>query len=567
MNRIIYYISILSIAVLGFASCEEALLKPNYDGSLDTKQVWEDPDFAQGVLIQAYNGIPGSHAHYGGQFLDVATDNAVTNAYDHTLYEVATGGWRNDNNPVGSWNHDYQQLYHINLFLENGLDAPYSLTSEEKRRQIRDRLKGEAHFLRAYYHFRLLRAYGGPDGSGNMLGVPIVIEPVKADELFKPRADYQACVEQIAEDCDSAAALLPAEYDGDNEWLSSSQIGRANSIAALTLKSRTRLYAASPAYNAADDQQKWIDAAHAAFEVIQAIGEELPSIDYSNPGDFYHEPNHDEIIMRRYSQNNWLENNNFMPVLYGQGRTSPSHNLVESFPMVSGYHIDNAQANYDPQNPYQDRDPRFYATVLYNGAAFKDRTIHTYEEGRDAAGTSVYSTRTGYYLRKWMSSEVSLEPGETNTDKHYYALFRKAELYLNFAEAANEAWGPQTQGPGMNMTAVDAMQELWDRVGYESDIPLQIAALKGKDGFRDLIHNQRRLEFAFEGHRFFDLRRWKVSSDVLNAQIEGVEITQEGDSYNSYILEERDYKDYMYYGPLPYDEVIKNEQLVQNAGW
>lgn len=566
MKNIRYYI--VFILLVSLAGCDESLLEPNFDGSLKSEQVWSDPDFAQGVLIQAYNALPGFYAHYSGQFLDVATDNAVTNQYNTSIYQVGTGGWNPDTNPVGNWNNDYQQLYNINLFLEKGGDVSYSNVSEAKSKEISQRLEGEAYFLRAYYHYKLLRAYAGPDGSGNMLGVPIATQPLKPDSLFQPRASYDAVVDQIVADCDSAASLLPPDYvSGANEWLNTTQTGRADSVAALALKSRTLLYAASPAYNTDNDQQKWIDAAEAAYHAIEAMGGELPSIDYSNPGDFYHDPNHDEIIMRRYGSNNWMENNNFMPVLYGQGQTSPSHNLVEAFPMASGYPIDHSLASFDPQNPYQNRDPRLYATVLYNGASFKGTALKTFEGGRDAAGSSVNATRTGYYLRKWMSTEVSLQPGENSTDKHYYALFRKAEPFLNFAEAANEAWGPQTNGPGINMTSEEAMQELWDRVGYDSDQPLQIAALKGKEGFRDLVRNQRRIEFAFEGHRFFDLRRWKVSRDKLNASVKGVEIAEGGDSYSSYAVEERDYKDYMYYGPLPYDEVIKNNNLVQNAGW
>ncbi len=566
MKHIIY--SVIIVALAGMVSCDEGLLEPNFDGSLTEKQVWSDPDFAEGVLIQAYSGIPGFYAHYGGQFLDVATDNAVTNQYDASIYNVATGGWTPDVNPVASWNSDYQQLYHINLFLEEGLDAPYSRVDEKKRKAIRDRLKGEAHFLRAYYHFRLLQAYAGPDGSGNMLGVPIVTEALKPDELFLSRSGYDAVVEQIVADCDSAASLLPPEYaSGADEWLNDTQTGRADSVAALALKSRALLYAASPAYNTGNEQQKWIDAAEAAYEAIQAIGGDLPSLNYSKPGDLFHDPNHSEIILRRYAENNWMENSNFMPVLYGQGQTSPSHNLVQAFPMINGFNIDHGQSDYDPQNPYQNRDPRLYATVLFNGAGFKGETVKTYEGGRDAAGSSVNATRTGYYLRKWMSSEVSLKPGEISSDKHYFALFRKTELFLNFAEASNEAWGPQTTGADMGMTAEEAMQMIWDRIGYESDFPLQIAALKGKGGFRDLIRNQRRLEFAFEGHRFFDLRRWKVSLNKLNTQVQGVRIPEGGGSFSTFVVEERDYKDYMYYGPLPYDEVIKNDKLVQNAGW
>jgi starch-binding outer membrane protein, SusD/RagB family len=566
MKYILY--SVIIVALVGIASCDEGLLDPNFDGSLTDEQVWSDPDFAEGVLIQAYSGIPSFYAHYSGQFLDVATDNAVTNRYEASIYNVATGGWTAAVNPVGSWNNDYQHLYHINLFLEKGLDAPFSRINEKKRKEIRDRLVGEAYFLRAYYHFRLLRAYAGPDGSGNMLGVPILTEALEPDQLFLPRASYEAVVDQIVTDCDSAAALLPPGYFiGADKWLNDTQTGRADSVAALALKSRVLLYAASPAYNTEKEQQKWIDAAEAAYEAIQAIGGDLPPLNYSKPGDLYHNPNHKEIILRRYAENNWMENNNFMPILYGQGQTSPSHNLVQAFPMINGFLIDNSQSNYDPQNPYQNRDPRLYATVLFDGAGFKGEMIKTHEGGRDASGSSVNSTRTGYYLRKWMSSEVNLKPGEINSDKHYFALFRKTELFLNFAEASNEAWGPQTAGTGMSMTAEGAMQMMWDRVGYISDFPLQIAALKGKEGFRDLIHNQRRLEFAFEGHRFFDLRRWKVSMNKLNAQVLGVKIPEDGGFLSTFVVEERDYKDYMYYGPLPYDEVIKNDQLVQNAGW
>jgi len=238
--------------------------------------------------------------------------------------------------------------------------------------------------------------------------------------------------------------------------------------------------------------------------------------------------------------------------------------------MINGYPIDHPTGNmgYTDQHMYTFRDKRLYMTVLYDGFNFinADSTrsvlIETREGGNCMPGapnvTESNSTRTGYFLRKWLDTETSLIEGQTQGSHYYNVIFRKGELFLNFAEAAYYAYG--WEDANLGFTAKQALQEVRRRAGIIGDG--FIDEVSG-DEIIELIKNERRIELCFEGHRFWDLRRWKEN---LNEPIQGVEINKIGTISRRTLLTPV-YKDYMYYLPIPNDEILKTEKIVQNAGW
>jgi hypothetical protein len=259
---------------------------------------------------------------------------------------------------------------------------------------------------------------------------------------------------------------------------------------------------------------------------------------------------------------NNLERDNYPPTLYGNGRVNPTQNLVDAFPMANGYPVTDPASGYDPNNPYQNRDPRLALYVVVNGSKMGpgQSTIYTRigtsDDGLNAISTS---TRTGYYMRKLLREDVNLNPASTNTQRHYVPYIRYTELFLAYAEAANEAWGPDGKG-AHTYSARDVIAAIRKRAGIAQP-DNYLASITSKEDMRKLIHNERRLELCFEGFRFWDLRRWK---ETLTVPAKGVSI--DNNVYTISNIENRQYADYMYYGPLPYNDVLK-QNLIQNQGW
>jgi hypothetical protein len=239
--------------------------------------------------------------------------------------------------------------------------------------------------------------------------------------------------------------------------------------------------------------------------------------------------------------------------------------------MANGYPISSAKSGYDAANPYANRDPRLAKYVIYNGqtAGSNNTVINTQADNTanlDGLNKDVSkSTRTGYYMKKLLRQDINLAPTVNSKQMHYVARIRYTELYLDYAEAANEAYGPKG---GTGYSAYDVIKALRQRAGITSTEYLDECAAD-KDKMRELIRNERRIELCFEGWRFWDLRRWKVSLSDLNQTAKGVSITNEGTGkkYSEISVETRNYKDNGYYGPVPYDQILNFPTLQQNAGW
>ena len=569
-------------------SCSD-FLDPELDGSLTEDQVFQNAAYFNGVLNTVYRNVPTQY----DKKLDGATDNAVINIIGNNYYRLANQNLSPNFNPTDNWTSNFLQIRRINQFLERMVldyDNPDFLTPVRfrplhTRNDSIDnintfyRMLGEAYFLRAFFQFELLRAFGGEGVNGQMLGYPIVTRVLKVDEdLNLARNTYMESVRQIVNDCDSAAKYLPLEYKGTNAVLGQTMNGRANGIAALALKARTLLYAASPAYNQAGDIQLWEEAAIAAGDAIRAIGGLQNLAPYEN----YHftQLNNQafqirDIFFRGNVQggNRAYENRNYPPGMFGSGEVNPSQNFVDAFPDRNGYPVSESTL-YNTENPYANRDPRLDLYVAVNESRLGPGnyyTVQTYEGGRDAPNPSRQNSRTGYYLKKLLRpGTVQLITTDLRSTARAAIHLGAPELYLNFAEAAFEAWGPTGDPQAYGYTAQTVLARVLQRYGAGNQY-LNTVAVNDPAKFRKLVRNERRLELSFEGHYFWDLRRWSPGNDVseLNTQVYGVRITRDGSGAYQYELnvplERREFS--TQYMPISYQELYKASNLVQNKGW
>lgn len=584
-------ILLLVAAAFMLNSCED-LFEPAKENFKDEQQMHDDPAYAQGFLLRAYGNIPG---YYNNS--EYATDDAVINQKSDSYLTMATGGWTSRLwTSIDEWSRSFSAIQYINLFLEN-VDQVKWAQDSEKAQLLAMRTKGEAYGLRGMFYYYLLRAHAGYSESGELLGVPCITEYLTVtSQLNLPRASFQACVEQINSDLAKAEELLPLEYKDETEVPAKYQsitqdVGKFNNavgakfnqlfngLIARSYRARTALLAASPAFQDASNATTWADAANAAAEVINYNGgiggiaeDGVEYYDSKIADKLEGGVNPKEIVWRQnVASENAQESSNFPPSLNGNGNMNPSQNLVDAFPMENGYPItaDIDVSGYQENTPYEKRDPRLAKYIIYNGstAGVANTLIYTGRNSGTDDGINVKeqrSTRTGYYMRKRLRMDVNCAIGSTTTKPHYNPRIRYTEMYLTYAEAANEAWGPKGSN-GNGYSAYDVIKAIRKRagVGGTADPYLEKCA-SDKDEMRKLIRNERRLELCFEGFRFWDLRRWK---EDLNQPVYGIDWDKNSGTFKTFVAEERDYEDYMYYCPIPNSEILKFSNLVQNKGW
>lgn len=589
-------------AVLGFTACED-VFSPAIENTRGIDAMYKEPIYAQGILANAYILLPYS----ANPNSDVATDDAVSNDISNTYRLMAGGTWSSSNNPMSQWQGRRNAIQYINIFLDNADKVEWS-KDETVRMLYNNRLKGEAYGLRAVHMYYLLLAHGGWTADGKLMGVPNLTLPETANSDFNiPRNTFDECVKQIFDDAAKAIELLPLDYTdvnsddaipakfksigvtlhGDYNRVNGSIMrGRITGRIVEAVRAQAALLAASPAYSEGTTVE-WADAARYAAVVLDHIGG-VSGMD-PNGGTWYTNTaeinalasgaNPKEIIWRSDRSNSAdgpgieLERNNFPPSLYGNGRVNPTQNLVDAFPMENGYPIKDAASGYNAANPYTGRDPRLGKYIVVNGAtAGPSNTVITtglFGTNNDAIDKEAgQSTRTGYYMRKLLRQDVNPNPSFNTAQYHYTARIRYTEIFLNFAEAANEAYGPTGKG-NHAYSAYDVVKAIRSRakVGVNNG-DAYLESIKGdKDKMRELIRNERRLELCFENIRFWDLRRWKAE---LNETATGMSIDKSTDGtleFNKLDVENRNYADYMYYGPIPYEETRKWSNLEQNKGW
>lgn len=562
MNTKFFRYVFVSMAVgsaFTLCSCNDFLDREE-DSFIDKTATFDSYNRTKQYLTYAYSLLPeGLNRFSGGALLGAATDDACFAIESSNIQQFNNGSWNALNNPDNVWDRYFAGIAKCCTLLENSnhVNLDISRLDPAKRVEYENNLKdirmwrAEAHFLRAYFNFELLKRYGP---------IPIIKSTLDINKDYSdtPRPTMKEVVEFIAKDCDMAADSLEL-----TPWRNMNDaFGRATKGAALALKSRLLLYAASPLYvdfgdideaNKPSDAALWKAAADAAKAVIDLNQYELASAyDDLFKNDFL---NKEYIFVRRYPSNSDFEKSNF-PVSYGgKGGTNPSQNLIDDYEMLDGTAFDWS----DPvkaAHPFENRDERLLATVLMNGVLFKGKRIATYPGGADAM-PNPNATKTGYYLRKFLNENVNIQTGG-GSDGHVVPLFRLAEIYLNYAEALNE-YDPTNPDIAVYLNKIRGRVSL-------PDVPSGLT----QEQMRTLIHHERRVELAFEEHRFWDVRRWKVASSTLGAPVKGVKITQDDAgnfTYSPVQVEQRVFQPKMYWYPIPQSEVLKLHHWEQNKGW
>ena len=602
-RNIIFYL----IGLLVFCSCDD-MFEPADENNRQEDAMYEESKYADGLLMYGYGRLP----YLTTTQTDIATDDAVTNQKNSSYLNMATGTWAADNDPMSQWNNCKDGIQYINLFLSKVEKVTWAPSAKSKQQMFIDRLKGEAFGLRALFYYYLLMAHGGYADDGVLYGVPLLtVAEDGSSDFNQPRATFAECVQQCYADCDSAMALLPAEYENiktDSEipakykelgaYLTNYNLvfgdkakGLLSGKVAEAIKAQVALLAASPAFR---DQSgvSSEEAARLCGNVLKHNGG-LEGFDPTGNKDWFmsayktmiETTENPEILWREDRRKNASqETDNFPPTVYGNGRVNPSQNLVDAFPMRSGLPITDAKSGYNPQDPYTGRDPRLAETVLYNGMTLRKTEIITgrypnnNNESFDNINDNSYSTRTGYYLKKLLRDDVNPLTSSLIEQQHIYPRIRYTEIYLAYAEAANDAWGPKVDGAGVGFSAYDVIKAIRQRAGLATDeigMPLpegdtyleECAADKTK--MTNLIRNERRIELCFENKRFWDLRRWQmpINESVKGMQIDRNETTGEL-TYTIINVEDRNFdSSYQWYGPIPKSEVLKWSNLKQNKGW
>lgn len=614
MNKnIIIKISLILAIISG--ACSDYLDQYPY-GNYTDEENWQNQAFVQGLVGQCYDYMPRDYNDNEGYYLDGATDDAVITSPTHSMNLLAKGSLVTGSDPfAGYWQDDYRAIALTNLFLKDnrGFKTKF-IINDVNDSLVRYRLQGEAFALRAWFQWDLLKKFGGEGMNGELLGFPIILEPIFQYahdlnlQLNVPRNTYEECVKQIQADCDSALKYLPmahrdflstaaglgTTYAGGLYW------GRMDGVTVKALLADMYLTYASPLFNRTNDMTRWEKAASYAKQVIDfkltVDGARSDGFKTANPVDWVN-PNFPGIVYSsRVSggsssstnvNSDAMERALFPSGFQGNGVLGATQDLVDAFPMKNGYPITDPRSGYDPKNPYKDRDPRFYSIIYYNGAQIKkdntgtlwytfenwENTVDAIQPGKDAAGKRNVSL-TNYHVKKFLSRKLNYSDVNRVTQPHSKFFYRWAHMVLTYAEAINQLDGP-TNGARFGLTAKDAMRYLRTRKTYDNatlytnvDPYLDEVANGGKEVFGEFVKNERRIETCFEGMRFFDLRRWNTTLDALNKPVHKAVITLNADgtfTYGTAVVANRVYNSL--YLPIPYTEILKMDKLVQNKGW
>jgi len=574
MRNTIYIITIL---VLGLVSCEkiDSYLDRAPDMNLNEDEVFSVFVNAQAFHADIYSGLT-SRFNAVGDYQPVplasASDESESNAGYHGTKVFNMGNYDGADANIS---HYYTAIRKANLFLKNIDLIPFP------DNETKEKMLGEVYFLRAFYYTELLKRFGG---------MPILTEAdlmIPGDDLMRARNTYRECFAFIMDDIKNAIDMLPVT-------LSTNEYGRATKGAAMALKARVLLFAASPLssnqtgvfgingntddWYESDSKSWWLKAAEAAMDVIELKDDEGSPVyelyqttssdkaeDYENLFFNRREHGNKEVIFYKHEAPvdfNSNQINVWMPSgdIGGAGAVQPTQNFVDLFEMSNGRYINETGSGYDENDPYVNRDPRFYKIIIYHGSTWQGTVMDLSPTSEQfSAGTFL----TGYFVRKYLPEEVT--KNSTTTSYHNWIFFRLAEMYLNFAEAMNEVEGPTQQ-------VRDAVNIVRSRSGVV-DIPEELTS--DKKSMRQRIQRERAIEFCFEEHRWWDARRWstgeegELATEWFGGPMEKMVITQDGEN----IIYERETYYTRIFQPrnnlyqIPLSEMYINPLLVQNPGY
>ena len=558
MKKLVYILSAFILA----ASCN-MLDFDESSSQYSRDDMYKTYSNIQKMLTNIYGYMPNKDiADVSSALRDCGSDDAEYADPEASVQRFTNGNW----SPIQTVDDKWSLYYGIrsaNEFLESIETVDLSMYQyDTKYQRWLEHLAYypyEARVLRAYYFFELARRYGD-------IAMPLtMLTAEQANSIGK--TPFDEVIDFIVSECDACAPNLPATYVG----LLDDEIGRVTNGFALAVKAKALLYAASPLHNPSGDKAKWKKAAEAAKAIIDLNQYKLDKAEKAN-----NYLSQEVIFAIARSESQSFEKNNF-PVRFTEGQrtsmagTFPTQNLVDAFETKGGYDITLAADGwhtsdpaFDITKPYENRDPRFARAVLANGMSFKGSAIETFVGGKDYSATrSELGTPTGYYLRRYIQESTSFTPEASVTNKHQWIVYRYAEALLSYAEAVNEYLGSPSATDGtFTLSALDAINQ----VRANADMPDVEATTQA--AFRDAVRREWRVEFAFEDHRFWDVRRWKIGQNVMN-QIDGVEIVKNGSnlSYSRKMVETRTWSEKMNLYPIPQAETFNNPNLTQNTGW
>jgi starch-binding outer membrane protein, SusD/RagB family len=532
-------------------SCSKNILNITPATTLSDATVFTDSSTAYLFLNNIYNDLnPGpfvsnsynSPSEIGNEPLDEFSDNACygpeAGTLSYSLFNNDSYGSSTAAQIFNSqWTNMYVYIRACNLFIEKVTAANFQAGTTSS-------MIAQARFLRAYFYKNLIDLYGG---------VPIITKVLdnetQGDSIFYPRSSYDSCVFFIQNECTQAAANLPLTVSGVN-------IGKATQGAALALKGEEELYAG-----------KWQDAAATNMQIMQSG---VYSLFPDYVGLFYmsNEDNPEVVFDIQYAANiKPRHNNQYWGVVdvakgAGWGDCGPTQDLVDDFQFIDGKTAAEGSAYYDPANPYNNREKRFYASIIYDGCIWRGTPVYTRlgiannVNQINVVGLAGNSGRTGYFVRKIQDSTIPSTP--STLDGTNVIVWRYAEVLLNYAEAQNELSGPDP-------TVYSAINLVRTRAGLPN-VPVGL----DQDSMRSVIRHERRIELAFEGKRFYDIRRWQTAPQIFSQPIHGMEITTVNGQLNYAVIPIRTVtfnpaRDYLQ--PIPQTVLDQNPQLTQNPGY
>ena len=578
MKKNTLYLFILLLITGLNTSCNYLDIVP--DETATEKDAFANPRAALRYLYSCYGYLPQSNMVQS--CMDFTGDETIS-PFAESYVKFAEGSYDSSNTIISYWNTLFQGIRQCYLLKENIHSVP-KISQEEV-----DLYTAEADFLIAYFHLLLIKCYGP---TILVKELPALDTPA---ENMLGRRPYDECIDWVADLLDDAATRLPATRN-------SSDYGRATSVIAKSLKARMLLYAASPLVNGTgnagelwlgypeNNPERWKYAADICRTII-------------NSGQFMLEKDrtrlsrtavNGEVLWVRNGQygngtydRSWGYRNSPMGTddpgskKYGacQGQTSPTQELVDAFPMKNGKTIEEAKLSgeYDPQNPYVNRDPRLNQTIFYNGARWLKRTLDMSEGGadnnKDNPNNEGIRTKTGYYLKRHLAQD---EEETTFHKTNYHAtmpgvwmIVRYADVLLMYAEAQTEYLNKaQGQGTISDETVYAAIEQVRERAGLN---PYTLKRNMSYEELIKIIRNERRCEFAFEESRFWDIRRWKIAEDVYSKPLHGVKITKNADNTFHYdynmVVTNPFWDNRMYRLPIDNNEVLYNPNIKQNPGY
>lgn len=549
-------ITLLLLLVMGISACKkDNFLEVPPKGSLTNVSTFSSESNADLFVNDIYNQLPDMNNEY--QVLDQYTDNDFPGAAWMTGQTTVRANGINPTNvpggPAGSfnWGTQFSNIRKCNVFLDQAAKNKANFSATWYAQRV-----AEVTFLRAFFYSILYTNYGG---------VPIITKPLDnsdGSDIFVERSTADQTLAFIEADCDAAASVLPDKP---------AQNGRATKGAALTLKGWVELFAASPLSNPSNDTGKWAKAAATNLQVINSNQYSLFS-DYQQQFLSTNNWNSETIFARGYAAPNKGHNREgtLGPVIVhgGQqawGNLAPTQNLVDDYEMDNGKPITDPTSGYDPQNPYVGREKRFYESIVYDGSSWQGDIWQSRIGGNNQIdlGSSSDISNTGYNGKKTLDESINgqtslgISPGTSN-----YIFYRYAEVLLSYAEAQNEAVGP-------DQSVYNAVNLVRARVS----LPAVTPGLSQSD-MRTVLRRERRIEFAFEDKRWYDIRRWDITTKgpaVLTSAEYGMKITVDPTTkklvYTPVQIFKNSFSEYMNWLPIPQSVIEQNKKLKQNPGY